>query len=72
MTRLSLAILFLCASTLFGQGTDLGAIRGVVTDASGGTVPNATVSIIDVATDSRQTIKTNNAGEFEAKQPQIR
>ncbi len=59
-------VLLLCARALFGQGTDLGAIRGVVTDPSGATVPSATVTITDTATDSRIGAKTNNAGEYEA------
>src|SRR5438045_1995220 len=61
-----LAILCVCALSAFGQGTDLGAVRGLVTDASGATVPNATVTIIDLATDSRTTTNTNSAGEYEA------
>ena len=64
--RVSLAMFCVCAASVFGQGTDLGAVRGLVTDPSGGTVPNATVTIIDLATDSRTTTKTNNAGEYEA------
>jgi hypothetical protein len=65
--RLSLLTLsFLCAATLFGQGTDLGAVRGVVTDASGAVVPKAAVTVIDTATDARVTTQTNNAGEYEA------
>ena len=48
----SLAIFCVCAASVFGQGTDLGAVRGLVTDPSGGTVPGATVTIIDLATDS--------------------
>src|SRR5260221_7592100 len=60
------AALLLGATSLFGQGTDLGGIRGVVTDASGGVVPSATVTITDVATDSRITTRTNGAGEYEA------
>ena len=62
----SLAIFCVCAASVFGQGTDLGAVRGLVTDPSGATVPNATVTIIDLATESRTTTKTNSAGEYEA------
>src|SRR5437016_14325368 len=60
------AILLLCSTVLFGQGTDLGVIRGTVTDASGATVPNATVTITDTGTNSQRTVRTNNAGEYEA------
>jgi len=34
----------------FGQGTDLGTIRGIVTDSSGAVVANAAVTILDVGT----------------------
>src|SRR5262249_2574799 len=44
---------------------DLASIRGVVLDASGAAVPNASVTIVDVATDARSTVATNNAGEYE-------
>ena len=66
MHKYYLAVLALTASALFGQGTDLGAIRGVVTDPTGSTVPGATVTITDVATNSVVTVKTNSAGEYEA------
>jgi hypothetical protein len=61
-----IAVLLFCAATLFGQGTDLSTVRGVITDASGASVPNATVTIIDIATDARQMAKTNTEGEYEA------
>jgi hypothetical protein len=56
----------LCAAGLWAQGTDLGAIRGVVTDPSGSTVPNAAVTIVDLATNARVSVKTNSGGEYEA------
>jgi len=47
------AVLMVCsaaASTyLLAQGTDLGTIRGTVTDASGAVVPKAKVIILDLA-----------------------
>lgn len=48
------------------QGTDLGAIRGTVTDASGSSVPNARVQITDVATNTTRDLKTNDQGVYEA------
>ena len=51
---------------LYGQGTDLGSIRGVVTDPAGSTVPGATVTITDVSTDARVVVQTNSGGEYEA------
>src|SRR5262245_10225238 len=41
----SLAIFCVYAASVFGQGTDLGTVRGLVTDASGGTVPNARLEV---------------------------
>ncbi len=66
MSRYGLVVLFLCATGLFGQGTDLGAVRGVITDATGSTVPNATVTITDISTNSAITVKSNSGGEYEA------
>src|SRR5258707_230496 len=69
MTRLCILIVLatlLLPAVLLGQGTDLGSIRGDVTDPSGAAVPNATVSITDVATDTRIVVKTSQTGEFEA------
>ena len=59
-------LLFLCASALFAQGTDLGSIRGVVTDATGSTVPGAAVTITDVGTNATVKAQTDSAGEYEA------
>src|SRR5690242_16478477 len=61
-----LGVVALTASFLFGQGTDLGTIRGVITDPTGATVPTATVVITDLSTNATVTVKTNNAGEYEA------
>jgi hypothetical protein len=55
-----------CSAGLWAQGTDLGAIRGVVTDPSGSTVPGAAVTIVDLTTNARLSVKTNSAGEYEA------
>src|SRR3954468_3012549 len=63
LTILSMA---LGAAGLWAQGTDLGAIRGAVTDPSGSTVPNAAVTIVDLATNARLSVKTNAGGEYEA------
>ena len=72
MVRFGFAARFLFVSLLvtsgvaFGQGTDLGTIQGLVSDASGAAVPGATVTITDVATGSRLTLKTSDSGEYEA------
>ena len=49
----------------FGQGTDLGTLRGVVTDPTGSVVPNAAVSVTDIATGVAREGKTNGQGEYE-------
>src|SRR5581483_8364002 len=48
------------------QGTDLGTIRGTVTDASGGVVPSASVEVTDLATNTVRKLMTNNEGNYEA------
>lgn len=52
------------AQFLFSQGTDLGTIRGLVTEATGAVVPNAKVVIIDLATNTSRETKTNAEGEY--------
>ena len=50
---------------VLGQGTDLGTIRGTVTDASGALVPNARVTITDQATGTPRTTTSNSHGEYQ-------
>lgn len=59
-------LLSLCLSvTAFGQGTDLGTIRGTVTDMTGGVVPNAKVKVTDVDTNISRDADTNGSGGYE-------
>src|SRR5216117_2109238 len=63
-----IAILALTAfSNVFvhGQGTDLGTIRGTVTDSSGAVVANAGVIVLDVGTGATRETKTNSRGEYQ-------
>jgi hypothetical protein len=64
------AILILCvgttASNLFAQGTDLGTIRGTVTDPSGAVIPGAQVEIIDMNTLTSVQVTTNGRGDYQA------
>ncbi|MBS1840711.1 MAG: carboxypeptidase regulatory-like domain-containing protein [Acidobacteria bacterium] len=53
------------AAQSFGQGTDLGTIRGVVTDTAGAVIPNASVTIIDTVTNTARETKTNGQGYYE-------
>jgi hypothetical protein len=61
-----IAGVFCFTASLFGQGTDLGSVRGSVTDPSGSAVPSASVSITDTSTNASVTVKANSAGEYEA------
>ena len=54
------------SSNLFAQGTDLGTIRGAVTDSSGAVIPNAQVEITDLTTQIVYRATTNSHGEYQA------
>ena len=51
---------------MFGQNTNSGEIRGVVTDPSGATIPGVTVTILNVQTGVKRDLTTNNAGVYDA------
>src|ERR1043166_2476947 len=50
---------------LFSQGTDLGTIRGTVSDSTGAVVANASVTTLDVRTGAMRQTKTNSSGEYQ-------
>jgi Carboxypeptidase regulatory-like domain len=50
---------------LHGQGTDLGTIRGTVSDSSGAMVANASVTILDTRTGETRHTTTNSRGEYQ-------
>ena len=62
----TLALLVLCCTALSGwaQTTSMGTITGLVTDQSNAVVPDATVTVTDVATKEARTIATNEAGRY--------
>src|SRR5256885_16324895 len=60
-----LALCLGCAQLLFAQGTDLGTIRGLVTDSSGAVIPNAKVIILDLGTNPTRETSTNARGEYQ-------
>jgi hypothetical protein len=68
-SRLILLTVFTFAAfgtvALYGQGTDLGTIRGTVTDSSGALVANASVTALDVGTGATRETKTNSRGEYQ-------
>ena len=60
-----LALLFGGAGVVFGQGTDLGTIRGTVTDSTGAVIPGAMVTISDALTKTARETRTNSRGIYE-------
>ncbi len=60
-----LALCLGCAQLLFAQGTDLGTIRGLVTDSSGAVIPDAKVTILDLGTNTTRETATNARGEYQ-------
>src|SRR5450755_200792 len=70
MKRVSLFFLFvltalLCVVQAFGQGTDLGTVRGVVTDSAGAVIPGAAITITDTSTGAVRATTTNGQGNYE-------
>ncbi len=53
------------AGVVSGQGTDLGTIRGIVTDTTGAIIPGAAVSVADALTSSARETRTNSQGNYE-------
>ena len=66
------AMIFLAVLTImmpariWGQGSDLGTIRGAVTDDSGARIPRVAVTITDTGTKAQRETVTNDLGEYEA------
>src|SRR5882672_1213630 len=60
-----LCALLIFTSSAFGQGTDLGTIRGNVTDSAGGVIAGATVTITDSLTKRDRVTETNSQGNYE-------
>jgi len=52
-------------AAVFGQGTDLGTIRGTVTDSTGAVIPGATVTVTDALTNTVRETRTNSQGNYE-------
>src|SRR6266446_6622366 len=65
-TRL-LVVLAVCSSITpitTGQTGATSTISGTVTDSSGAVVPEANVSLLDIATSSTRTQQSNSAGQY--------
>ncbi len=56
--------IFALAGLLFGQGQDRGVITGLVSDKTGSSVPQATVTVINEATGDKIVVDTSSAGNF--------
>jgi len=55
----------LTTAVVFGQGTDLGTIRGTVTDSTGAIISGATVTVTDALTNTARETRTNSQGNYE-------
>src|ERR1700751_1853348 len=53
-------------ATAFSQGTNLGTIRGTVTDPNGAVIPNASVQVTDQETNLSRDLTTDSDGNYEA------
>ena len=63
---LFMMLVLLCtAAGSHGQGTDLGTVRGTVTDTSGAIIPAASVTVTDVLTGRDRVSQTNGDGYYE-------
>jgi hypothetical protein len=53
------------AQFLYAQGTDLGTIRGTVTDSTGAAIAKAKVAVVDLATNTTHETITNAQGDYQ-------
>jgi hypothetical protein len=60
-----LAAVVCSSSSAFGQGTDLGTVRGTVTDTGGAVIADAAVVITDDLTKAIRETRTNSQGDYE-------
>src|SRR5215213_6551301 len=66
IASLILVAIFTCFSrTGYAQGSNLGTVRGTVTDANGAVLPNATVQVTDQTTGISRDVTTNGEGNYE-------
>src|ERR1051325_6284745 len=64
MLRFGRPLFFLLAITAFAQDASTGAIRGLVSDSSGGRVPNASIAFVNNATGFRYVATSDADGRF--------
>lgn len=66
-TRIYLVFLVVCLLAPMARGQAVyGSIYGTVTDSSGAVVPNATVTVTDIAKGTSSTVQSNGSGDFTA------
>ena len=61
---LVLGIVSLGGTAAFAQATSTGTVTGVVTDATGAVVPDATIIMTDPTTGAKRTTVTNREGQY--------
>lgn len=64
----SFSLSFLVARVAQAQTMTTGALSGVVSDATGGVVPGAKVTVISVATNAKQQVVTDSIGRYTVNQ----
>jgi hypothetical protein len=57
-------VLILAANHLLAQATATGSIVGVVSDATGAALPNATVTATNTETNAQRTVTSNSSGQY--------
>jgi Carboxypeptidase regulatory-like domain len=62
------SVLFIFGFSLPIRAQNVGSLRGTVIDKSGSAVPEAAVTVTDLATDASRTAKTDNTGAFSVAQ----
>ncbi len=63
---LLLLVTLACPASLWAQGQGTGSIQGVVSDASGGVIPAAEITIRNMGTNAVRVIITDDKGHFQA------
>jgi Carboxypeptidase regulatory-like domain len=61
---LSIAVIALFATCVFGQ-SEAGSISGTVKDTTGGVIPNASVTVTNLATSAVRTTQSGSIGQFD-------
>ena len=62
---LTLGVLLCLSVTIYSQGTNLGTLRGTVTDPNGAVIPNAAVKVTDQTTGLSRDVTTDAEGNYE-------